>query len=423
MGRFWIIVFLHLMPICNALAALMCLELKEPSSIRFKDATMKLPTGSYELIRPMVDDSGREAYLILYGERRGVVLPPPGSSQLKESQWGCEQFGTVSGHLPQIHLNDISQSPPPTIAALGIKTQLGLVWNHQGGWERYRLTIYDEFGEKEVTRVTTADRVLLELESGQAYHWTLEGAPANREFTSERPSMETLPTFQISTYTPLALGVSEEPSQLYGWLRLDSSLLSYQGMNRDTNAVINQKIYGGTGEVALGYWHPQSNYGVLAQIAITGFRMSDQVPTYFNYGWSVGKRVKVSERSHLRVWLGYSYFQFPEIRSSILGGPLSIENIRTSGPQVQFSFLRDVTDRLGWHFATRVFHSIDGDSSVDFSLWATYRILKAYKAMFGYTYRLDRVRYSSFDGGGTSNTVSMNGHFISFRFEFGLMGQ
>jgi hypothetical protein len=83
MGRFWIIVFLQLMPICNARAALMCLELKEPSSIHFKDATMKLPTGSYELIRPMVDDSGREAYLILYGERRGVVLPSSGSSQLK----------------------------------------------------------------------------------------------------------------------------------------------------------------------------------------------------------------------------------------------------------------------------------------------------------------------------------------------------
>jgi hypothetical protein len=310
------------------------------------------------------------------------------------------------------------------------KSPITFTWTRAKEAERFRLTVYDKDGQIVHTEVTSESQLTIQLAELTEYHWIVEAYTPGEEVREPPKKPRVSHVFKTAKYKKLSLAASEEPSQLYGWIKHDSSLVNYQGINRDLNAVVNQRIYGGTGELALGYWHRKSDFGLLTHGALSGFTIVGKTSTYMNYGIHLGHRFKINATTRLRVWAGFTYYEFSEIRTTPFTNFVSFEKIKTNGPQLQVSYLKDVTDILGWHVSGQVYHPtanqgspnglpVNHETSYSVSLWGTYRFTD-YKGMVGYTYKIEQLSYLSDDPNGGDNRIELSGHFLSFRLEFGL---
>ncbi len=309
-------------------------------------------------------------------------------------------------------------------------------WHPQLDVNHYKLYVYDTEGNFVKSYETEKPEVDGTLDHGKSYRWLVVPYSANQSEIKPPEMPDYASRVKVKTYIPLLMSSSEEPSHIYGWGRYYTSMIDYEGSNYDLNSRVNQPIYGGTGEVALGYWHRKSRLGLLGHVGLSGFAIEDRVYNYASGGLHVGYRHFMQNGNRLRVWLGYAYQEFPEFLRDPFIKNYDYHRVKTAGPQLQVSYMGDFDNypKYGWHVYGVVYqgakgietpNGLDPVPELSFTLGAfgTYKWTDDQKWMLGYAYRQENIRYKSNDRTGLDNYSTTSGHYLNLSIEFGLAKQ
>lgn len=383
-------------------------ETGEPSRFDSKipDVKVRLGPGSYEMrVRTVFNDETLGDWSA--PEKFYVAIPAPNLTSPKSGE---------------------------SIDPSDLENKVTLKWQSIAEAYRYRVQVYNSKNVKIIEETITDRSLVAKLAADDTYTWSVQAfsqfepvrEPAvNAEMSVAKES------FKIDPYVKLDLSSAEEPSQFYGWARQITSFAEYDSRNWDTSNRIQQKLFGGTSEAAIGFWHRKSNYGLLASGSLSGFTI--QADTHFYTGASIllARRTLFEDGSRLRVWIGAAYKEVPEILTADSANVFRFENVSSYGPEARVSYMRSINERWGWHtFANLYFGVIGGRSangeapfnnySASAGLQASYRYSESITAMFGYTYQAEEARYPSQDLFKNPNVARMAGHYLGFTVLFGL---
>ena len=314
--------------------------------------------------------------------------------------------------------------------------QLELQWQPIEGANKYLVRVLDKVTKNIVAvKEVREPSVTIEVEHEHSYQWSVIALSYG-----EKPETEALKTapqweFTIPPYIKLQLSNPEESSHFYGWYRHWISMIHYVGKNYDQNSLYDQKIFGGTGEFALGWWNRKSKWGYLVDGSLSGFEIDSQLYNYSTIGLNVGRRVFIGDFSRLRYWFGLSYSEYPDfVVSPYDATQVSYTRVPTWGPQAQISYLNELSDEYGYHlyfqtyFPAAALKTPNGNTfhpgiSLRFGLLGTWNYTEDIKVMAGYSYRYDMYGYTSRSYLGARNSSEFGGHFLNLAVEFGLSKQ
>ena len=371
------------------------------------DARIRLKPGVYEVrVRNVFEDDSKSDWSS--PEKFFVAIPPP-------------DLLTPINHKVVESTDDL-------------KSKVTLKWKSIPEADHFRVRVFSKDGSL-AADVTTKDTALdVFLPHDTDYKW--EVVAFNRDEPSREPASVTpnaaTAEFSINSYIKLELAKSEEPSQLYAWSRYQASMIGYEADNFDHGTRLRQSVFGGTGELAVGYWHRKTNYGVLVAGSMSGFTIGSQTYTYKNGSLLAGRRFKLSGSKRVRVWAGLTHQETPEIESDITATQISFDKISGWGPEVRASYNFDVTENLGMHlFAGGTYITSVGETPnglgiqqapirYSFGIQGTKTLKNGWIGMLGYTYQAESASYGSFDAPNHFNSIQWSGHFLSLALQFGL---
>lgn len=309
-----------------------------------------------------------------------------------------------------------------------------LVWEGQPDVTYYRVYVYLNGRPYKTYKSETAKTKIVLPHKGR-YHWFVIPysweMKENVAVTLKKGAFD----FTIKPYVPLKLGAAEEPSYLYAWGRYWTSYIDYLGKNYDVNGIVYQKLYAGTGELALGYWHRKSQFGLLTHASLSGFLIHSTTYNYGHLGADVGYRMMFEHGGRLRFWGGISYYEFPELIRDPYNNPEHIDyhRIKNYGPQFQVSYMDQFTFNpdYGWHaYLVAYYGAVSMGTpnglpaipqwSYTAGLFATWKRKVDEKWMIGYSFKQENARYKTLDHNGIDNSTLTQGHFLNLSIELGL---
>jgi hypothetical protein len=310
------------------------------------------------------------------------------------------------------------------------KAEVFFRWTKVKGANRYTVVVNDEQGRQVLEEVVKGNEAWLKVPHHQKYTWTAV-PQMKREKDRSPASTPDVQSFTVSEYVRLELGKAEEPSQLYSWGRSTFASTTYTAQNYDSHSFINQPVFMTSGEVALGYWHRLTNFGVLFQGSIWGMDIDGVQKITYNASTLLGYRMRFSGSKRARIWGGWSWRQTPEI---LVDGQLATVNIKTimnMGPTLLGTFTNAWNDKWGYQLfggtyygmnAVRTPNNLPQEQYLTFftSAYATYKWGKRAQINAGYTYQIDEAGYGSNDRTGSTNHVKYSGHYLSLLLIYGL---
>lgn len=305
-------------------------------------------------------------------------------------------------------------------------------WEEVPGAPVYALFIYNDQGEVIQTHETTELSYTVQLDPEATYHYHIQAYSENESRRDPPKLGDRTYEFTLRPYTFINLGTTEEPSTFYGWTSYQTSRVSYESLSFDDNAEVINSLNGGSGEVALGYWHRFTNVGFLLTYNLSGIRLRDESYFYSTYGAQLGYRYLIDKKSRLRFWFGMARKSMPQLIARPGSNFLDVQNITTTGPYVQTSYMYDINDEYGIYGLLNYYQSAGQDSetpngeplnkmdSVNFSVFLSRVYKEKYRLRLGYSYKNERLFYPTISKFENDNSVRIDGHYISFNFEFAI---
>jgi hypothetical protein len=363
---------------------------------------------------------------------------PPGEYEMRArniysdnsiSQWSAPSRFFIKQFMPRKIYPEIATEIDPTDNE---KAKVPLKWTTDSKNAFFRVFVFDLEGNLVFSKRTKETEIIAEVPHNRKYRWTVR-AYSSREPASGvvDPNDSDFNGFSVAEYIPLSLASGEEGSQLYGWAKHISSIEDYSSNNFEENARVKQTIFGGEGEGAIGYWSRKLRVGVLAHASLAGLIYEGQNYNYANYGVHVGKRFLLDNGDRLRVWLGVTYREMPEVITNPFTSKVVYSRINSLGPQLQTQYIRPLSDKWGLNFMGSVYLSQQDQgtpngedqlqrTSFRFSALASYNKSKELRYLAGYTYRLEESAYKSIDVPTELNSAKISGHYLSFMIEWSL---
>ena len=388
------------------------------------------------------------------GEILRLKLPlAPGTYELRTrslnkggtvGDWGAWQSFEVQAkvaaekppaHLPR--LPDVELISPSLNSIIvptdDLDTPVTFEWSGLADARLYLLYIYDSHGAIFASYKVTESRKVVELPHNMHFRWNAVALREGEDPLLSPARPETAIPFSITNYVYLKLAPGEEPAHIYGWGRYILSNADYTGRNGDWNSTVQQKIYAGQTEGAVGYWLRRSPFGWLLHGGLSGFRL-DKSHYYVDAGLHFGHRKIFAGGGRLRTWLGLSYREAPEVFRNFYNNPnqIDVHRVRNYGPQLQMSYLNDFFNSdFGWHAFSTIYYGAESAGTPNHlkqipqftfttGLFLTYKENPDRKWMAGYTFKQENVRYKSTSSLGAENSSSLTGHYFSLSVEFGL---
>jgi hypothetical protein len=316
------------------------------------------------------------------------------------------------------------------------ETPVELSWKPQVDVHHYVIYTYRENGEFVRSYSTEGTSLTARFTHEKNHRWLVIPYSAGQSDISPPEMPEDAPRIRVGKYIPLLMSTAEEPSHFYGWGRYYYSKIDYQGNNYDQNSIVRQPIAGGSGELAWGYWHRKTRFGLLMHGGVSGFTIGEKTYNYSNGGLHLGYRHFLKDGQRLRLWLGYSYQEFPEFLADPYIKELDYHRVKTAGPQFQVSYMGDFQKwpDWGWHTYMTVYQSrkaletpngLENVPRLSYTIgaFATYRYSEDTKWMIGYAYRQENFQYKSSDRTGLDNFSQTSGHYLNLSIELGLAKQ
>ncbi|MEK2645799.1 hypothetical protein [Bdellovibrio sp. BCCA] len=344
------------------------------------------------------------------------------------SEWSAPSSFFIARSAPR----PLSPEPQSTVESTDdLKSQTRFEWLADKGADRYEFSLFADDGSLIETKITQDPWVILNLPAGQRYKWSVKALSPREKSNPVDRAPASATEFAINNYVKLDLGVSEESSQFYGWARQISSFSSLKGANYDLNSIVNQTLYSGETEGAIGYWHRKSRLGVLGQVGTSGVIIDGQYHAYNDAGIHLGYRHILANGARLRFWLGYAYKEIPEVLTHPFTSQVDVKLLKSMGPELRTAYFASITERIGYqiqasyYLGTQDLGTPNGLSqknrySYKGSLFGTYQSDELNKWLIGYTYNVEHAEYATNDPIGLPNTVELTGHYLSLMYEFGL---
>ncbi len=415
-------------------------QIAEQKKVKFYQFEFVKFTGGNQTTEPSQYDSYTPDVRIRLGPGKYEVRARNVYADNSKSDWNAPQTFYVEIPPPTLVAPKNGDLLEPTDHEL---SKVMLKWKKVREAARYQVTVFRDSDGKIVLNEFTKDNYFdARLPHETKYHWQVlaynpdekdKGPGSDRWPAAENSTKPKLPSnvFSIDTYIKLELTNSEEPSQLYAWASHRSSMIGYIANNYDNGTALTNNVFGGTGEVALGYWHRKTDYGLLGVAALSGFTIESQTYLYNSASVLFGKRYKLGGNKRLRWWAGASYHETPEIQSDLYVTNITFGKIAGYGPEARLSFMFDVTEKIGGHLFTQlnyvpfILETPNGQPAVTpiaygIGLQGTRRLDNGWIGMLGYSYQAEQAGYGSFDRTGKPNVITWSGHFLTLSLQFGL---
>ncbi len=345
----------------------------------------------------------------------------------KKSDWGPGQrfyvpFTSAAGKYPKE--NEIFNANHPK------KSEVEIAWHQVDKAKKYILYVFNDQNEV-VNKISTEKEIaIVKLPAGARYHYHVQ-AYSYREKERKPPSVgsRTIP-FVISEYVYQKFSEAEEPSDLYGWANWVGSTVNYKSKNFDNNSLTTNNIFGGTGQLAIGYWERYTKLGLLLFGEMSGFTIADKTYQYSTYGVQLGKRFILDEGSRARIWFGWATKDLPELVTYPLTTFLDVQQVQARGIYIQANYLKPMTEKYSLYLVGSYFQDIGQNNTPNgldleylrggaLGAYISKSLGEKYKGRIGYSYKFDSSSYKSTESG-FKNRVDISGHYVSFLFEFAL---
>ncbi len=323
-------------------------------------------------------------------------------------------------------LNDLIDADDDTGATIPLK------WKKQPGAVKYKVFVYDDQGDLYTTKEVFSETADVHVPHDKSYNWTVEAYSAGEQ-TREVVKFDPLRfnRFTVSRFEKVDLDLAEEPASMYGWGRYIISDITYIGQNYDNNTLTRQVLFAGSGELAAGNWFQHSKFGLLGQMAMSGFSTAEQTFTYVNGAINLGWRHIFPNGGRARIWLGAGYHELPELIGNPYTQLYAYTKIVSAGPQIQLSYFNKISETLGYHaYLLGLYGMVDLGTptgtpqipqlSIQAGFAGTLKLSDRYTGMMGYSYKSERAAYQSADSSGNPNKIDFSGHYLNLILEFAL---
>lgn len=416
-------------------------QVAEQKKVKFYQFEFVKFTGDNRTTEPSQYDSYTNDVRIRLGPGKYEVRARNVYADNSKSDWNAPQTFYVEIPPPKLVAPKNNETLDPTDHE---HSKVTFKWKKIREAARYQLTVFRESDNKIVLNEFVTDN---ELKTGlpheTKYRWQViaynpgekDKGPGSDRAPAQEGAAKPIPipsqVFSIDTYIKLELTNSEEPSQLYAWASHRSSMVGYIANNYDNGTALTQNVFGGTGEVAIGYWHRKSDYGALAVAQLAGFTIEGQTYTYPSGSLLFGHRYKLGGNKRLRWWGGVTYHETPEIQSDLFVTNITFGKIAGYGPEARISYMFDVTKSIGGHLFAQldyipfITETPNGQPAVTpiaygVGFQGTRRLENGWVGMLGYSYQGEQAGYGSFDRTGNPNVIRWSGHFLTLSLQFGL---
>lgn len=313
-----------------------------------------------------------------------------------------------------------------------LNSKVQFEWQAVPDAHHYLVYVYDQDGNYLTRFESTEPKVIGTLEHAKDYQWMVLPYSFDQNHIDHPKIDQSLSTFSIKPYTPLRLAAAEEPNNIYSWARYYTSITDYVGKNYDLNSLVNQKIYVNALEAAVGFWHRQSRFGLLAHGGVSGFIVENHLHNFANAGLHLGYRYISTGGTRIRAWLGTTYLEFPEFLKSPYVDLVDYKRIKSLGPQLQLSYMDELRGKpnYGYHLYAVFFqqakslstpNGLPQEEHLNYTLgvFGTYRASEQMKWQLGYAYKHESIEYKSSDRSGENNSSTFSGHYINLSLEWG----
>lgn len=223
-----------------------------------------------------------------------------------------------------------------------------------------------------------------------------------------------------------------------GWYGVASYLLTemqFQGVNPEKNSSVAYSAIGGTGRLGLGWFNPNTPWGFLSVIDLSGFTFNGKTQTFASAEINAVYRKNMGDRGEFRIQMGPYYKELPET----VGDPFSRQSqdlkITSAGPHIGAEYWFSLTPKLGIQINAHAYMSLmkvstpNGEPlypelSTQFGFLGSYRITPTFTGLVGYARREDKMSYNAvpnagnFAVDGDVNKSTIVGNYLNFFAEW-----
>ncbi len=271
--------------------------------------------------------------------------------------------------------------------------------------------------------------------SGGKYKFVTRARAKLRD-TSEKSEIQ----FQVhsgdrSPASEFTQTVRQSIDRTNGWYGIASYLITsmnYKGTIYDQGgAAIGYNALGGTGRVGLGYLGQKSPWGFLGIIDYSGFSIDDKISNFASGEFSAVYRPKTTDRSESRHYFGTFYKELPVLLADSQGNFTRTDKVASTGPQYGYEYSYAFSPKFGFQVNGHIYYSmfkaytpndmrIKESLSYQLGTLGSYRLSDRMTGLAGYAYRHDELGYKATDASESTNTITIEGHYLNFFLEWSL---
>lgn len=236
-------------------------------------------------------------------------------------------------------------------------------------------------------------------------------------------------------YTAL---VRKSIDRVTGWYAIASYLVTemqFRGINPEKNSSVAYSAMGGTGRMGLGWFNPDTPWGFLSIIDLSGFTFNGKTQTFASAEVNAVYRKNVGDRGELRFQMGPYYKELPETVGDPFSGQSEDLKITSAGPHFGAEYWFSLTPKLGVQLNAHVYMSLmkistpNGEAlrpslSTQFGFLGSYRFTPTFTGLVGYARREDKMSYDAvpssdnFAVAGDVNESTVVGNYLNIFAEW-----
>ncbi|MBV2168105.1 MAG: hypothetical protein KUL82_05290 [Bdellovibrio sp.] len=236
-------------------------------------------------------------------------------------------------------------------------------------------------------------------------------------------------------YTAL---VRKSIDRVTGWYAIASYLITemqFRGINPEKNSSVAYSAMGGTGRMGVGWFSPDTPWGFLGIIDLSGFTFNGKTQTFASTELNAVYRKSVGDRGEARFQMGPYYKELPETVGDPFSGQSEDLKISSAGPHLGAEYWYSLTPKLGLQINAHMYMSLmkistpNGEPltpslSTQFGFLGSYRFTPTFTGLVGYARREDKMSYnavpsaSNFAVDGDVNESTIVGNYLNFFAEW-----
>lgn len=207
-------------------------------------------------------------------------------------------------------------------------------------------------------------------------------------------------------YTAL---VRKSIDRVTGWYAIASYLVTemqFKGVNPEKNSAVAYSALGGTGRMGVGWFNPDTPWGFLGIIDLSGFTFNGKTQTFASAEVNAVYRRAVGDRGEVRFQIGPYYKELPETVGDPFSGESQDLKITSAGPHAGAEYWFSLTPKLGLQINAHLYMSLlkistpNGEPlrpslSTQFGFLGSYRFTPTFTGLIGYARREDKMSYNA----------------------------